>query len=67
MESSGRSAAGRAEKRCSSTAFPGSLIQAGEVEVYLSPGAGLAAGSDQVGGVGQVDEQLLLRLQNRSR
>lgn len=37
------------------------------MEVYLSPGAGLVAGSDQAGGVGQVDEQFLLRLQSRSR
>lgn len=32
----------------------------------LSGGAGLV-GADQVGGVGQVDEQLLLRLQSRGR
>lgn len=31
-ESSGRSAAGRAQKRCSSTVFSDSLIQAGEAE-----------------------------------
>lgn len=31
-------------------------MEAGEVQVYLSPGAGLVAGPDQVGGVGQVDE-----------
>lgn len=34
---------------------------------YLGRGAGLAAGSDQVGGVGQVNEQFLLRLQSWSR
>lgn len=33
----------------------------------LSGGAGLVVGADQVGGIGQVDEQLLLRLQSRSR
>lgn len=44
------------KKRCSSVAFSDVLIQAGEAEVYLSPNAGLVAGSDQVGGVGQVDQ-----------
>lgn len=33
---------------------------------YLICGAGLVACPDQVGGVGQVDEQFLLRLQSRS-
>lgn len=33
----------------------------------LSAGAGLAVGADQVRSVGQVDEQLLLRVQSWSR
>ena len=33
---------------------------------YLRVGAGLAAGADQVGGVAQVDEHLLLREQRRN-
>lgn len=33
---------------------------------HLSAGAGLVVGADQVGGVGQIDEQLLLRVQGRS-
>lgn len=39
----------------------------GGAQVHLSAGAGLVAGSDQVGGVGQIDEQFLLGLQSRSR
>lgn len=34
---------------------------------YLSAGTGLVGGADQVGGVGQIDEQLLLRVQSWSR
>lgn len=34
---------------------------------HLSAGAGLVVGADQVGGVGQIDEQLLLRVRSRSR
>ena len=34
---------------------------------YLGAGAGLATGPDQVRGVGQVDEQFLLRQHSRSR
>lgn len=33
---------------------------------HLGAGAGLVVGADQVGGVGQIDEQLLLRVQSRS-
>lgn len=52
---------GRGEVRT----FPGAGMREGQF--YLGAGAGLVAGSDQVGGVGQVDEELLLRLQSRSR